>query len=347
MIAVACCSTVTACGSADETGIVSTVGPARPAIEQAAASLLATHPIVFASDRAEPGSSDLYLLSLDGDVRRVTWTGGMALPKWSPRGDDITFREQIENSRAEVGLITPDGSEQVLLTDGEDAVFWSFAPNWALDGEAIAYASRREPETTWLWEVSRQGGSPARVFRDDLFNRREIAWSPDGQHLAYADYDRAAATHGDGISLDIWVASAAAPAAAVNLTQGRVHAPINLRWSPDSTRIAFQAFALNADGSVEGTEVHVEEGPYLPPDEELFVLDASSGDLTRLTDNDANDREPSWSPDGQSMVIMSDRDGDDDIWLLPLNATDPARDLIDDAADPNADDAPDWFWGSR
>ena len=60
------------------------------------------------------------------------------------------------------------------------------------------------------------------------------------------------------------------------------------RWSPDGRRIAFK--------STRG-------GSY-----NLYVMNADGGNVTRLTNHAGNDHDPSWLPDGQSLVFASDRD---------------------------------------
>jgi TolB protein len=46
-------------------------------------------------------------------------------------------------------------------------------------------------------------------------------------------------------------------------------------------------------------------------------MDADGGNLDQLTDNDASDRYPAWSPDGEHIVFHSNRDGDDyEIYVM-------------------------------
>ena len=49
------------------------------------------------------------------------------------------------------------------------------------------------------------------------------------------------------------------------------------------------------------------------------MLDLATGEITRLTDNDAADRTPVWSPDGSRLIYVSDEAGDDDLYLVNAN----------------------------
>lgn len=334
-----------ACGSSDTTSVsvfeLEEGSAEAPATEGTAAS----HPIAFQSNRYTAELTDIHRLALDGDVLQVTRGAGADQPRWSPSGDAIAFREQIDNTYAEVGLVAPDGTERVLLTSGEPSVFLEYPVNWTPDEAGIVFAARPDAELTRIWVAPRNGGPRQPLFADDSIDRRELAWSPDGRRIAYADYDRGAARHGDGISRDIWVADALEPSRAVNVTSGRVHAPVQVRWAPDARRVAFQAYALAADGSIEALAPHEQSGPYVPPDYETFIVDVDTGALTRVTDDVADEKGLAWSPDGSGLLVASERDGDLDLWLIPLDDPSQARNLIDDNDLPSDDQAPDWFQG--
>jgi TolB protein len=47
---------------------------------------------------------------------------------------------------------------------------------------------------------------------------------------------------------------------------------------------------------------------------------ADGSGVTKLTDNPASDSEPAWSPDGQKLAFTSDRDGDNEVYVM--NAAD-------------------------
>ena len=55
-------------------------------------------------------------------------------------------------------------------------------------------------------------------------------------------------------------------------------------------------------------------------DEEIYVMNADGSGIEQLTDNDSDDRYPSWSPDGR-IVFVSDRDNDEEIHhIYVMNA---------------------------
>ena len=58
--------------------------------------------------------------------------------------------------------------------------------------------------------------------------------------------------------------------------------------------------------------------------------DGSGGDwvagaIRRLTDHSAEDRYPSWSPDGRHIAFVSDRDGNDEIYVMGSDGSNPRR----------------------
>ena len=68
-------------------------------------------------------------------------------------------------------------------------------------------------------------------------------------------------------------------------------------WSPDGKRIAFKS---DRDGhvNVHGWPTH-----------DIYVMDADGSNQQNLTNNPADDWDPSWSPDGKRIAFTSRRDG--------------------------------------
>lgn len=53
---------------------------------------------------------------------------------------------------------------------------------------------------------------------------------------------------------------------------------------------------------------------------DLYRLDINGGSATQITSGMAFDSQPVFSPDGESIAFISDRDGADDLWLLDLHS---------------------------
>lgn len=73
-------------------------------------------------------------------------------------------------------------------------------------------------------------------------------------------------------------------------------------------------------------------------DNEIYLLDCGLGKIRRLTDNDASDRYPSWSPDRERIVFVSDRDGNPEIYVINADGSDAER-LTEN---PGSDTFPAW-----
>ena len=72
---------------------------------------------------------------------------------------------------------------------------------------------------------------------------------------------------------------------------------------------------------------------------EIYVMDANGRNQENLTNHDANDRQPDWSPDGTKIAFVSDRDGDgNQIHVMDADGKNVIR--LTDGAGQKTD--PDW-----
>jgi len=60
-------------------------------------------------------------------------------------------------------------------------------------------------------------------------------------------------------------------------------------------------------------------------DFDIWVMNADGSDQRRLTDNNAMDHSPAWSPDGRQIVFMSNRDGNDEVYVMNADGSNVRR----------------------
>ena len=104
-------------------------------------------------------------------------------------------------------------------------------------------------------------------------------------------------------ALTLSIALAAMALAGRPATAAEARLPRHPAPSPDGSRIAF---------SWQG---------------DLFVVPVSGGPARRLTVHPANERRPVWSPDGRLIAFSSDRHGNDDVFVMPADASAAPRRL--------------------
>jgi TolB protein len=93
------------------------------------------------------------------------------------------------------------------------------------------------------------------------------------------------------------------------LTTGQAWRDENPRWSPDGTRIVFKSNRAHYTGSSP------EQGK---ADYDLYTMAADGSDVRRLTTDPADEHDPTWAPDGKSIVYSSDKDSRGDLYRLWL-----------------------------
>ena len=72
---------------------------------------------------------------------------------------------------------------------------------------------------------------------------------------------------------------------------------------------------------------------------QIYVMRADgSGGLQRLMHNPHNDANPAWSPDGERILFQSDRDGNEEIYVVSTDGTGPVN-LTNERGD---DTSPTW-----
>ena len=268
---------------------------------------------------------ELYLVQPDGTgLTRLTDNDRVdTSPSWSPDGRQIVFRSRVDGS-ADIFVMDANGENwRNLIKDPEDSILDDFYPEWNPQRDLIALYTDRfySPDVGCAWHrlaiMPLSGGADnIQVLEEPLTEQETLGWAPDGQHLAFSS--RCDMTVDDSVEL--------------------------FQWDIDTGEV----IRLTNDGNINASPAYSHDGRYLAYQSvrlgekaDIFVLDLQTGNMVNITNNpEFKDSHPTWSPDDSQIAFVSDRDGNDEIYVMdvilepfasstnPVNITNhPAKDI--------------------
>ena len=214
----------------------------------------------------------------------------------------------------EIHVVNADGSNLSRLTfdSGEDA-----RPSWSPDGSTIAFDSNRGGRGSRyeIFAMNADGSDPTNLT-ESVSQEAASDWCPQsGTILFFSNRDG----NNEMYAMDV---------------DGRNQTRLTSNSADD------QAPDCSPDGSRIAFMTNRDSGNW-----EIYVMDAVDADgdgngdnLRRLISSTAFDAYPEWSPDGSSLLFVSDRDGNSEIYVANSDGTDPVR-LTSNAA---VDSTPVW-----
>ena len=247
-------------------------------------------------------------------------------PRLSPDGTELLYTradtDWKKNGRTtHIHRIGTDGSGEVQLTNGEHG---ESSPRWSPDGMRVAFLARRgESPFTQIYLMRNRGGE-ASPLTEHGSSVQSIAFAPDGEHIYFLAPNPKSAEEKkkDDLQDDVFAfdedykqrhlfrvaTSGEAPVEAERITEGD-YSVVEFRLSHDGARIAHsRAPSPLYDNRDEG---------------EVWIMDADGGNALRLTDNTVSEFGAQLSPDGMTVMFLSDSSAEfetyynDNIFVVP------------------------------
>ena len=210
-------------------------------------------------------------------------------PRFSPDGAWLAYVSRTLDRFPEIRLVRPDGEDdrRLSLVNGASGLCWT------PDGREIVYAESQVHRTFSVFKdlsaVEVETGRTRRITRGVRAYDPDV--SPDGRTIVFA---RKMADRSELFTIGI---GGGDPVRLTESTPGVEWS--DPHWSPDGGAIV--AARLLPGGWLD-----------------LVRVDPGTGRAHHLTHDRAKDVEPTWSPDGKTVVFRSDRDGVSNLYALRL-----------------------------
>ena len=266
--------------------------------------------ILFTSDRAGRGATNLYIMPTEGGPpRQITHEPDSVhagTPSWAPDGKSFLF-VSTRGKRYNIFSVPFEGGTARQMTHGPGSHrFACYSP----DGKQIAfYSSRLKPTDLYGFNIYVMGASGedeshmARQVTNSRGSPGHPTWSADGKWIAYVakEYDPARQQTMEGNIIFAKYHVYKVPSAGGKETQitrgtvgGQVFEDTWPTWSPDGKWIAF--------GRQIGTK------------RDIWILDVATNRTFPFTKT-GNCSKPTWAYDSKSIYYTNPFDRNEDIWV--------------------------------
>jgi len=235
----------------------------------------------------------------------------------------LVARRVLADASGVGGVLTADGKYirgidwdtgdvvQVEVASGQTSritnrELWSEGENWyeyqlfSRDGKQIAYASYAKKEKDWALQlrIRNLDGSGLRTFYSETEAYvRLFDWSPDAGSIL-AILQRKPNNWADELTL---ISTADGSVRVLSSIASAWYTLKMARFSPDGR---FVAYSVVREGS--------------PPHGDVFLMTADGRNEVVVAGHPAEDQLLGWTPDGTSLVFLSDRSGTWDIWTVHI-----------------------------
>ncbi len=207
---------------------------------------------------------------------------GVSSPAISNSGDRLAFSVVTDSGRKRIGVLDLARPDKPLIITGEHQGFWDHEnPAWSPDDEMLVFSDFRD-----LWLVRSDGTEEPRRLTVDHSRAQTPQWSADGRWIYYSSLREGTTA--------LWKIGA----------QGGDPQRLTLGTGPELE----PSLSGAGDRLVYSTVVS---------DWNLVVVDRLTGE-TSLIGGDRVEEAPAVAPDGESLIFVSNRSGNYDLWWQDL-----------------------------
>ncbi|HEU4388789.1 MAG TPA: biopolymer transporter Tol, partial [Blastocatellia bacterium] len=271
-----------------------------------------SHAVLFSGNRGEDFAGRLYTVNIDGTMERTAGPDIGVYGCYSPDGRKLAVNRKTQSYwrkyyrgayQTDVTVMDIAAKKFTDLTDFDGIDSW---PMWGSDANIYFVSDREGNGLTNIWRVSENGGKADRITS---FKSGDVRWasiSPDGKVITF-EHD-----------FGIWKLDLA----------GNKTTPIKLDIAAETQEntVEVRDFASQVDDyDLAPNSRHI----VLSIHGEIFTAPVEEGDLRQITDSAARDKEPQYSPDGKSIVFISDRSGREEIYIAPADGTGEPQKITD------------------
>jgi hypothetical protein len=245
-----------------------------------------TKKIVFTSNMN--GNEDIFSMNIDGtELTRLTdYPGKDNYPSVSPDGKKIAYTSDI-NGTWQIMVMNWDGTEKAQLTHNP----WrSGYPAWSFDGRFIYFEAAPEGDYE-IYRINSDGSNMKRL----TFNPNIDDWHPYGHPFQYkVIYESGASRNEDLYIMDY---------------DGK-----NIKRISD-INMRKRVPAISVDGKLI----------VFSDNSSVYTMDSNGENITKISGTLANCRHPDISPDNDHIIFESGAKGQEDIYIVDLDGSNPVR----------------------
>src|SRR5690349_16419512 len=268
--------------------------------------------VLFSSQRGEDFMPQLYLVSTEGGMPWKAGTDMGLQASYSPDGQKLAYNQKAQvywrkyyrgAYQSDIMVMDVAAKKFTQLTDFDGLDSW---PMWGHDGNIYFVSDRDGGGLTNIWRVSDNGGKADKVTSFKAGDVRWPAISADGKVIVF-EHD-----------FGIWKLDVASKRAT----------PINLNIDAETQDNLTELESFNSqadDYDLAPNSRHIAFSIH----GEIFTAPVEEGDLKQITDSPARDRGVDYSPDGKWLAYISDQSGREELYVVPVDGSEPAQKLTD------------------